>query len=62
MKKYPNNFYYWVEDSNKTVNIFAILPQKEIQSRGKKGLIKVETHACPTTSPSLKLKRFLNSL
>jgi plasmid stabilization system protein ParE len=28
MKKHPYNVYYWVDDSDKTVNIFAILHQK----------------------------------
>ena len=28
MKKYPYNIYYWVDDSDSTANIFAILHQK----------------------------------
>ena len=28
MKKFPYNIYYWVDDSDSTANIFAILHQK----------------------------------
>lgn len=28
LKKYPYNIYYWVDDGDSTVNVFAILHQK----------------------------------
>jgi plasmid stabilization system protein ParE len=28
LKKYPYNIYYWVDDIDSTVNVFAILHQK----------------------------------
>lgn len=28
LKKYPYNIYYWIDDSDSTVNVFAILHQK----------------------------------